>query len=338
MKMKGFKGFNAKLQCRDFQFEIGKEYEEQGARRCEYGFHFCENPLDVLKYYPPADSRYCEVEGSGEIDTGEIDARQDSKVAASKLKVEAEIGLQGLIEEGVRYIKSKVDWENDKETNTENYSAATNTGDYSAATNTGNRSAATNTGNCSAATNTGYQSVATNTGTCSAATNTGNCSVATNAGDHSAATNAGNHSVATNAGHYSAATNTGHYSAATNTGYYSAAINTGSCSAATNNGYRSVATNTGDYSSATNTGYQSVAINTGYDSVAAVEGVNSIACSLGVRGKAKGKKGCWLVLAQWEISCGYRSLQYVKSVLVDGEKIKEDTFYTLVDGQVVEVE
>ncbi len=271
MKMKGFKGFNAKLQCRNYQFEIGKEYEEEkGASRCEYGFHFCENPLEVFIYYPPANSRYCEVEGSGEIDADP----ENSKVAASKLKIEAEIGLQGLIEAGVEYITKKVDWENDKETNTE---------DCSAATNTGNRSAATNAGDCS---------VATNTGNCSAAINTGN---------------------------------------------YSVAINTGTRSAATNNGHRSVATNTGDYSSATNTGYQSVAINTGHDSVATVEGVNSIACALGVQGKAKGKKGCWLVLAEWEISCGYRSLQYVKSVLVDGEVIKEDTFYTLVDGQVVEV-
>ena len=304
--MKGFKGFNSKLQCRDFQFEVGKEYEEKGARRCEYGFHFCENPLEVFIYYPPANSRYCEVEGSGEIDADP----ENSKVAASKLTVKAEIGLQGLIEEGVRYIKSKVDWENDKETNTEDYSLATNVGYKSSATNTGNHSLSTNTGTRSASTNTGNCSVATNAGECSVATNTGNCS---------AATNAGNHSVATN------------------TGYYSAAINTGTHSAATNNGYRSVATNTGDYSSATNTGYQSVAINTGYDSVATVKGVDSIACALGVRGKAKGKKGCWLVLAEWEISCGYRSLQYVKSVFVDGEKIKEDTFYTLVDGQVVEV-
>ena len=154
MKMKGFKGFNSKLQCRNYQFEIGKEHEEQGASCCKYGFHFCENPLDVLIYYPPADSRYCEVEGAGEIDA---EHTGDSKVAASKLTVKAEIGLLGLIKAGVEYIKSKVDWENDKETNTGDYSAATNTGDCSASTNTGDCSAATNTGNHSAATNTGNQ-------------------------------------------------------------------------------------------------------------------------------------------------------------------------------------
>ena len=335
MKMKGFKGFNSKLQCRNYQFEIGKKHEEQGACRCKYGFHFCENPLEVLIYYPPADSRYCEVEGAGEIDARQVG---DSKVAASKLTVKAEIGLSGLIKAGVEYIKSKVDWENDKETNTGDYSAATNAGYCSVATNTGNYSATTNTGDQSSATNTGYYSVATNAGDCSVATNTGYCSAVTNTGDYSSATNTGNNSASTNTGYRSASTNTGDQSAATNTGNRSVAANTGNHSSATNTGNCSVATNTGNYSAATNTGNCSVATNAGNHSVATVEGKDSIACSLGLEGKAKGKKGCWLVLAQWETGGVYRKLLEVKSVPVDGEIIKEDTFYTLVEGQVVEVE
>jgi hypothetical protein len=150
--MKGFKGFNPKLQCRDFQFEVGKEYEEKGAKCCEHGFHFCENPLDVFNYYAPADSRYCEVEGDGHVDK---EGQSDTKVASSKIRIGVEIGLPGIIKAGVEYIKSKVDWENAKETKTGDYSPATNPGNKSAATNTGDYSAATNTGNKSAATNTG---------------------------------------------------------------------------------------------------------------------------------------------------------------------------------------
>ena len=174
----------------------------------------------------------------------------------------------------------------------------TNTGYYSAATNTGYYSAATNTGYCSAATNTGYYSAATNTGNCSAATNTGNCS---------------------------AATNTGYYSAATNTGYYSAATNTGNCSAATNTGYCSAATNTGYCSAATNTGYCSAAI---------VDGKESVAVSLGAKGHAKGNVGCWIVLAEWD-SESRRRID-VKSFYVDGKKVKANTFYMLIDGELVE--
>lgn len=55
--MKAYKGFDENLKCRDFQYEIGKEYEEPNAKLCETGFHACENPIDVFEYYPPASSR-----------------------------------------------------------------------------------------------------------------------------------------------------------------------------------------------------------------------------------------------------------------------------------------
>lgn len=66
--MKAYKGFDKDLKCRGFQYEIGKEYEEKEAEACEKGFHACENPLEVFRYYPPCDgNRYCEVEQDGEL-------------------------------------------------------------------------------------------------------------------------------------------------------------------------------------------------------------------------------------------------------------------------------
>ncbi|MZT25658.1 hypothetical protein GT642_01560 [Butyricicoccus sp. BIOML-A1] len=154
--MKCYKGFDKDLKCRGFQYEIGKEYEENTADICHKGFHACENPMDVFGYYNPADSRYCEVD----LDTNEQTGK-DSKRVGKKIKIETEIGLSGLIQAGVKFILEKVDFKSAKENNTGYQSAATNTGYQSAATNTGNRSAATNTGNRSAATNTGNQSAAT---------------------------------------------------------------------------------------------------------------------------------------------------------------------------------
>ena len=287
--MKCFKGFDKDLKCRDFQYEIGKEYTEETADICNCGFHACEFPMDVFGYYPPSDSRYCEVE----LEENGQKSSDDSKRVGKKISVKAEIGIAGIIKAGVEYIKEQVDWEDDK---------ATNTGDYSAATNTGYQSAATNTGYQSAATNTGYQSAATNTG------------------------------------YYSAATNTGDRSAATNTGYQSAATNTGNKSAATNTGYQSAATNTGDRSAATNTGNKSAATNTGNYSAAIVEGKESIALATGIKSKAKGKIGCFIVLTEWkEINNEYHIVD-IKSAKVDGENIKEDTFYMLKDGKFVEVD
>ena len=189
--MKCYKGFDKDLRCKDFQYEVGKEYETERAEICEEGFHACEFPLDVLWYYNPADSRFCEVE----LDANE-QTHDDSKRVGKKIKIDAEIGLSGLVKAGVKFILEKADFENAKATNTGDCSAATNTGNRSAATNTGNRSAATNTGDCSAATNTGDCSAATNTGNWSAATNTGNWSAATVEGKESIAIVTGNGSKA----------------------------------------------------------------------------------------------------------------------------------------------
>ena len=102
--MKTYKGFDKDLKCRGFQYEIGKEYETDTAKACESGFHACENPLDVFNYYSPADSRYCEVEQSGEIDKDS----DDLKIASTKIKIGAEIGLAGIISAGVKFILEKI--------------------------------------------------------------------------------------------------------------------------------------------------------------------------------------------------------------------------------------
>ena len=169
------------------------------ANICDCGFHACEFPMDVFGYYPPSDSRYCEVE----LEANDRKSSDDSKRVGKKISVKAEIGIAGIIKAGVEYIKEQVDWENDK---------------------------------------------------------------------------------------------------------------------------------------ATNTGYQSAATNTGYQSAATVEGKESIALATGIGSKAKGKIGCFIVLAEWkEINYEYHLVD-VKSTKVDGENIKEDTFYMLKDGKFVEVD
>ena len=313
--MKGYKGFEKGLICKNKQYKENTVFEEENAEICKSGMHFCKNPFEVWRYYPPCNSKgefneFAEVEA---LEEAESDGEE--KFCTTKLKIGAKISFDEFVKHGVDYIIN--DTKDRKESNTDDYSATTNTDDYSAAINTGDCSAATNTGHCSAA---------INTGDCSAATNAGSYSVATNTGDCSAATNTGHYSAATNTGHYSAAINTGDCSAATNTGYYSAATNTGDYSAATNTGYRSAATNTGDYSSATNTGDCSAAT---------VEGKNSVAVVTGLNGRAKGTKGCWIVCTErdddYNILC-------IKAAEVDGEKIKENTFYMLKNGEFVESE
>ena len=158
--MIGYKGFDKDFKCRDMQYAIGKTYIEKEAKLCEKGLHFCENPLDVFAYYSPADGKFAEIEA----DDVSPETGDDSKRVAKKLTVKTEINLFKFVKLGVEYIKTQIDWDNNKESNTGNYSVATNTGYYSAATNTGNRSAATNTGYYSAAIVDGKESVAVSLG------------------------------------------------------------------------------------------------------------------------------------------------------------------------------
>lgn len=132
--IRGYKGFDKDLKCRGFKYEIGKDYKKDGkVKCCERGFHFCENPFDVFIYYSPSDSRYCEVEGYGKADK----ANDDSKVATSHIHISAEIGLNGLIKDGVKFILDKVNFNDAKSTNTGDCSAATVEGKESVAIVTG---------------------------------------------------------------------------------------------------------------------------------------------------------------------------------------------------------
>ena len=103
--MKGYKGFDKNLRCLNFQYEVGKEYTHDGkVKVCESGYHFCTDPLDVFRYYNPASSRFCEVESTGK----ECTHDEDSKVATSKLRVVAEIGLAAMIKLGVKILYEKI--------------------------------------------------------------------------------------------------------------------------------------------------------------------------------------------------------------------------------------
>ena len=138
--IKAYKGFDKNLQCRGFQYEIGKEYEEKDAKACSCGFHACEYPLDVFNYYEPANSRFCEVEQSGTIDKSESD-----KTASTKIKIGAELNIAGLVKAAIEYTRSRCTNEHNAEPGkpaTAGYAGAATAGEYGAAT-AGNRGAAT---------------------------------------------------------------------------------------------------------------------------------------------------------------------------------------------------
>jgi len=275
--IKAYKGLGKDMKCRNFQYEEGKEYETDKAKCCDAGFHACENPIDVLKYYEPGSSIYREVECSGDIDK----SNDDSKFACTKIKIGAKIDIPLLCKATFDYVKSKCTNENNAE------AGKPATAGYAGAATAGNRGAAT----------AGYAGAAT-AGYAGAAT----------AGNAGAAT-AGNAGAAT-AGYAGAAT-AGEYGAAT-------AGNRGAATA----GNRGAAT-AGNRGAATSRGSVKV-------------GENGIGCVRGSDVNAMGGLGAVLMIAV-ENDYNYDIKEW-KAVVVDGERIKADTWYKLVDGEFTEVE
>ena len=106
--MKTYKGTDKNMQCRGKQYVLGKKEVDDGAIRCgDKGYHSCEAPFDVLRYYPNINgNRFFEAEAGGEIDKAEND---DTKLASSELTLKSEIDFAGLVKAQIEYTRKKAE-------------------------------------------------------------------------------------------------------------------------------------------------------------------------------------------------------------------------------------
>ena len=259
--IRGFKGFNKGLVCRDFQYEENTEYVHNGeVEACESGFHFCENPFDVFNYYEPHKSEFAQVEGWGDIDNSEED-----KIAVSHLKVKNKISLQSFIKLGIKFTHKKVQFFRDRAS-------------VFIKENTNNKSV-----------------------------NIGE-SYSVNSGKDYSVNIGGDYSV--NRG--------GDYS-----------VNRGKDHSVNIGGYKSV--NSGRNHSVNSGGDYSVCAGK-HNSIVNLNGFNSFGIA-GKDSKIKAKKGCVICLVEYDKEY---QITGVKSAIIDGKILKEDTYYKLENGEFVE--
>ena len=303
---RGYKGFKNDLTCMGFQYKVGETYEmDEEVKLCNRGFHFCKNPHDIFSYYSAGENnRFCEIEAE-DVSNEEM---EDSKRVCKKIKITAEISVFQICKIAVSAFF-------------ENFGFKEKIG----------KSYCNNAGDCGAA-NAGYRGAA-NAGDRGAA-NAGDYGAA-NAGDHGAA-NAGDYGAA-NAGDYGAANagdhgaaNAGDYGAA-NAGYRGAA-NAGDYGAA--NAGDHGAANAGDYGAA-NAGNCGAA-NAG-DHGAANAGDYGAAV-VSNNGKVKGGYGCILVARNIEVVNYELKVTDWACGIVDNITLKENTWYCLKDGKLIECE
>ena len=295
--VKSYKGFNKDMTCRGFQYEEGKEYEEESVEVCDHGFHACEYPLDCLNYYSPNESVYHEVEQSGEIQKH----NDDTKVASTKIKIGAEISIAGLVKAAIEYTVKRVNKEAESD---ENHGASSATGDCGASSATGNKGASSATGNCGAS------------------SATGDCGASSATGYKGASSATGNKGASSATGNCGASSATGYKGASSATGDYGASSATGNCGASSATGYKGA-------SSAEDK--DAVAVAWGYKSKAkGVIGSFLVFADWEYTGSEdnteydRNNQSAWV-------------LNGAKMVQVDGENIKPDTWYTIENGEIEEV-
>ena len=130
--MKGYKGFNPGLICKDKQYQENTVFEESEAKICEKGMHFCENPFDVLDYYDLIRSdgtpnEFAEVEALDEPKTDD-----KKKFCSRKLKIGVKLGLSGFIKACVDFVLEKTIAEAPSENVDSGYCAQIGSSGYSA--------------------------------------------------------------------------------------------------------------------------------------------------------------------------------------------------------------
>lgn len=300
--MKAYKGFNLDMTCIGFKFEEGKEYHQDNAVLCEIGFHACENPLDTFGYYYPGSSVFHEVELD---DVSDERSTDDTKVCAKTIRVGARLDASDMCKAHLEYVRThrkRTDWKVAGDGKSVSVcdcgSAVSGKRGIAAAGSLGSAEAGVH--GCTAA---GYGGV-------SAAGDFG-ASVAGDFGRASAGSRGS--AAAGNCGGSSAG-----YMGVASAGEYGSAYSGDQGSSAA--GKRGIAT----------AGNHGIAAAGEFGSASA--GVQGVACCRG--GKVKGGMGA--VIAASELDGFGRNVRAVAAI-VDGKKIKADTWYTVKNGEFVEV-
>lgn len=133
MGVKGYKAFKKGMICKDKVYKENATYEETGNEICKPGvMRFCENPFDVLNYYPLVDdngdiAEFAEVEAQGNV------YKENDKSATNKLHIGAKLSFKG-------FIKACIDFNLEKTKIETNLGATRASGDYSKLAASGNGS------------------------------------------------------------------------------------------------------------------------------------------------------------------------------------------------------
>ena len=339
MGVKGYKAFNKGMICRGKQYKENATYEEKGNKICEAGvMHFCENPFDVLNYYPLIDedgniSDFADVEAIGDIYKGK------DKTATNKLHIGVKLGLKGFIKACVDFTieKTRVESGKDNETDSSGDSAKIgssgdfaqigSSGDFAQIGSSGDRAQIGSSGDRAQIGSSGDHAQIGSSGDHAKIGSSGYYAQIGSSGDHAKIGSSGDFAQIGSSGDRAQIGSSGDRAQIGSSGDHAQIGSSGDHAKIGSSGYYAQIGSSGDHAKITSKGKHSVVMAAGYNSI------------------AKAKIGSWITLAEWiRTDKTNDSGKYiwipkcVKTECVDGERIKEDTFYKLVNGEFKEVE
>ena len=345
-----YKAFDKNMQCRNFQYEVGKEYEMDGEIKCcNRGFHACKSPMEVWDYYDMFNSRYAEVEQSGKIEEEE----NSTKVCSSHIKIKAKLKLADIINIGVEWLKdittlSKVKADgvlNDNGNRRKqigssgDYAKIGSSGYYAQIGSSGDSAKIGSSGDSAQIGSSGYSAQIGSSGYSAQIGSSGYYAQIGSSG-YSAKIGSSGYSAKIGSSGDSAQIGSSGDSAQIGSSGYSAQIgSSGDYAQIGSSGDYAQIGSSGDYAKIGSSGDSAKIGSSGYSAKIDSTGEDSVIMCAGHKSKAKAKIGSWITLAEWEWSDEkkHNVPVCIKTEYVDGENIKADTWYQLKNGKFVEV-
>ena len=317
--MKGYKGFKKGLICKNKQYAENTVFEEEEMKVYEKWMHFCQNPFDVLDHYGFVDenghmNEFAEVEALSDTDTDD-----NKKYCTTKMKVGAKLSFAGFINACIDFVmeKTTVEAEEDDEgegmiCSKEKGAQIGSSGDYAQIG------------------------------------SSGDSAKIGSSGDYAQIGSSGDSAKIGSSGYYAKIGSSGYYAQIGSSGYYAQIGSSGDSAKIGSSGYYAQIGSSGDSAKIGSSG-DSAKIGSSGNSAkigssgnsAKIDstGEDSVICCAGHGSAVKARKGSWITLAEWKRSTTKARWVpiCVKTEYVDGERIKEDTFYRLVNGEFKEV-
>ena len=349
-EMKGYKGFNPGLICKDKQYQENTVFEEPEAKICEKGMHFCKNPFDVLDYYDlicsdGTPNEFTEVETLDEPKTDD-----QKKFCSRKLKIGVKLGLSGFIKACVDFVLEKTIAERPSENvGSGDYARIGSSGNSARIGSSGYSARIGGSGDSAKIGSSGDYAQIGSSGNYARIGSTGYCAKIGSSGDCVQIGSSGDSAKIGSSGDYAQIGSSGNYARIGSTGDCAKIGSSGDCVQIGSSGYSAQIGSSGDSARIGGSGdcvrigssgdYAQIGSSGDYARINCT-GSDSVICCAGHGSVVKAPIGCWITLSEWKYDgAKQRCIPVcVKTEYVDGEKIKADTPYKLENGKFVEAQ